>query len=46
MTHAVGHTFEQMIAVACKVCGGITELFPKLRFAFLEAGCGWLPYWI
>ena len=46
MTHAVGHTFEQMIAVACIICGGITELFPKLRFAFLEAGCGWLPYWI
>lgn len=46
MTHAVGHTFEQMIAVACIVCGGITELFPKLRFLFLEAGCGWLPYWI
>ena len=46
MTHAVGHTFEQMIAVACIICGGIAELFPKLRFAFLEAGCGWLPYWI
>jgi len=46
MTHAVGHTFEQMIAVACIICGGITELFPKVRFAFLEAGCGWLPYWI
>ncbi|HKZ79887.1 MAG TPA: amidohydrolase family protein [Pyrinomonadaceae bacterium] len=46
MTHAVGHTFEQMIAVACIVCGGVAELFPKLRFAFLEAGCGWLPYWM
>jgi predicted TIM-barrel fold metal-dependent hydrolase len=46
MTHAVGHPFEQMIAVACLVCGGIIEQFPKLRFAFLEAGCGWLPYWI
>jgi predicted TIM-barrel fold metal-dependent hydrolase len=46
MTHAIGHTFEQMLAVACIICGGITELFPKLRFAFLEAGCGWLPYWI
>jgi len=46
MTHAVGHPFEQMIALACLVCGGVIEQFPRLRFAFLEAGCGWLPYWI
>lgn len=46
MVHAIGHTFEQMIALATLVCGGIIELFPKLRFAFLEAGCGWLPYWL
>jgi predicted TIM-barrel fold metal-dependent hydrolase len=46
MAHAVGHPFEQMIALACLVCGGIIEQFPGLRFAFLEAGCGWLPYWI
>lgn len=46
MTHLVGHPFEQMIATACIVCGGILEMFPRLRFAFLEAGCGWLPYWL
>lgn len=46
MSHAVGHTFEQMTALACIVCGGVLEQFPRLRFAFLEAGCGWLPYWI
>jgi predicted TIM-barrel fold metal-dependent hydrolase len=46
MSHAVGHPFEQMIALACIVCGGIIEQFPSLRFAFLEAGCGWAPYWI
>ena len=46
MSHAVGHPFEQMIALACLVCGGVIEQFPRLRFAFLEAGCGWLPYWI
>ncbi|HKA19639.1 MAG TPA: amidohydrolase family protein [Blastocatellia bacterium] len=46
MTHALGHPFEQMIALACLVCGGIIEQFPGIRFAFLEAGCGWLPYWI
>jgi predicted TIM-barrel fold metal-dependent hydrolase len=46
MVHAVGHPFEQMIALACIVCGGVLEQFPNLRFAFLEAGCGWLPYWV
>jgi hypothetical protein len=44
MTHVFGHPFEQMIATACVICGGIVEQFPSLRFAFLEAGCGWLPY--
>jgi uncharacterized protein len=46
MAHAFGHTFEQMIALTCLICGGVIEQFPRLRFAFLEAGCGWLPYWI
>lgn len=46
MVHAVGHPFEQMIAFACVVCGGVLEEFPRLRFGFLEAGCGWLPYWL
>jgi predicted TIM-barrel fold metal-dependent hydrolase len=25
---------------------GVPERFPKLRFAFLEIGCTWLPYWL
>jgi predicted TIM-barrel fold metal-dependent hydrolase len=28
------------------VLEGIPERFPQLRLAFLEAGCGWAPYWI
>ena len=46
MTHVIGHPFEQMIALSCIICGGVVEQFPRLRFAFLEAGCGWLPYWM
>jgi predicted TIM-barrel fold metal-dependent hydrolase len=46
MVHAVGHPFEQMIAFASVVCGGLLDAFPALRFGFLEAGCGWLPYWL
>jgi uncharacterized protein len=24
----------------------VPEKFPKLRIAFLECGCGWVPYWM
>jgi hydroxymethylpyrimidine pyrophosphatase-like HAD family hydrolase len=24
---------------------GVPERFPNLRIAYLEAGCGWAPYW-
>ena len=44
--HATTHTFEQMIGVMCIVGGGILELYPKLKVAFLEAGAGWVPYWM
>lgn len=46
LTHAIGHPFEQMLALASLVCGGILEKFPRLRFGFLESGCGWAPYWM
>lgn len=43
-THALAHPFEQMIAALCVVAGGLLERFPRLKFAFMEAGCGWVPY--
>ena len=45
-THAMAHPFEQMIAVLCLVVGGLLERFPNLKVAFLEAGAGWVPYWM
>jgi predicted TIM-barrel fold metal-dependent hydrolase len=45
-THALAHPFEQMIAALCVVAGGLLEKFPRLKFAFMEAGCGWVPYWM
>lgn len=45
-THAMTHPFEQMIAVLCIVVGGIMEKFPGLKVAFMEAGAGWVPYWM
>lgn len=44
-THLVSHPFEQMIALACVTAGGVLDLFPKLSFAFMESGVGWVPYW-
>jgi predicted TIM-barrel fold metal-dependent hydrolase len=46
MVHAIGHPFEQMIAMASIVCGGVLDDHPTLRVGFLEAGCGWVPYWV
>ena len=46
MVHAVGHPFEQQIALASILCGGVPDAFPNLRIAFLEAGCGWAAYWV
>lgn len=45
-THAMTHPFEQMIGVLCIVVGGVLEKFPKLKVAFMEAGAGWVPYWM
>jgi uncharacterized protein len=45
-THLVAFPFEQMIATACIVCGGVLDRFPSLRIGFFEAGVGWLPYWL
>ncbi len=44
--HAVSHPFEQMVCATGIILGGIPELFPRLRIAYLEAGCGWVPYWM
>jgi predicted TIM-barrel fold metal-dependent hydrolase len=42
--HAACHPMEQMMAFISLFEGGVFERHPRLRFAFLEAGCGWLPY--
>lgn len=46
LAHACGFAFDTMLAMSTVICGGTLEKFPKLRVAFLEAACGWAPYWI
>jgi predicted TIM-barrel fold metal-dependent hydrolase len=44
--HAVSHTFEQMFACAQLIAEGVLDRHPSLRVVFLEAGGGWVPYWL
>jgi len=45
-SHIICHPLEQEMASMDVVCGGVLAKFPKLRVAFLEAGAGWLLYWL
>ncbi len=44
--HACSHPMEQMMALLDLIEAGVLERHPTLRVGFLEAGCGWLPYWL
>ncbi|MGH7895163.1 MAG: amidohydrolase family protein [Candidatus Binatia bacterium] len=44
--HCVSFPFDQMTAMTALVSGGVFDRHPKLRVAFLEAGVGWVPYFI
>ncbi|MBI3325267.1 MAG: amidohydrolase [Nitrospinae bacterium] len=46
IAHISTHSVEQMLACMDVIMGGVMERFPKLRFAFLEGQCGWLPFWL
>jgi predicted TIM-barrel fold metal-dependent hydrolase len=37
---------EQMMAYLSLIESGVMERHPDLRFAFLEAGCGWMVNWL
>ena len=44
--HICSHPMEQMVAAVSLIYGGVLERFPGLQVAFLEAGCGWVPFWL
>jgi uncharacterized protein len=46
ITHALSMPMGLAHALASVVCGGVLERFPTLRFAFLEGGVGWLPFFM
>ena len=44
--HTLSHPVSQMRQMTSMIFEGVPEKFPKLRLAFLEAGCTWGPYWM
>lgn len=44
--HAMTHPLGAMQAVYNFTVGGIWARFPGLRVGFMEAGVGWLPFWL
>lgn len=44
--HTMSHPVAQMAQMTSLVYQGVFEAFPRLRVAFLEAGCTWVPYWL
>ncbi len=44
--HTVVHPHEAQMAMVSMICGGVFERFPRLRCAYMEAGCGWVPSWL
>ncbi|MBL9009340.1 MAG: amidohydrolase [Myxococcales bacterium] len=44
--HVCSHPLEMMMAFLSLLEAGVFERHPRLRVAFLEAGCGFLPYWL
>jgi uncharacterized protein len=45
-SHIICHPLEQEMASMDIVCGGVLARHPRLRVAFLEAGSGWILYWL
>jgi predicted TIM-barrel fold metal-dependent hydrolase len=46
MQHICTHPLEQMCAAVALIYGGVLDRFPSLDVVFLEAGCGWVPFWL
>lgn len=44
--HTVVHPHEAQGALLSMIVHGVFERFPRLRCAYMEAGCGWLPSWL
>jgi predicted TIM-barrel fold metal-dependent hydrolase len=44
MFNTFGFPFANMLACGDMIFGGVMERFPKLKVAFLEGNCSWVPW--
>ncbi|TMP38471.1 amidohydrolase family protein [Pseudoalteromonas rubra] len=44
--HACSHPIELQMAFVSLLENGVFEKYPKLKFALLEGGGSWVPYWL
>jgi predicted TIM-barrel fold metal-dependent hydrolase len=44
--HMMSHPFEQQLALLALICGGVLERHLGLRVLLVEAGVGWVPWWL
>jgi predicted TIM-barrel fold metal-dependent hydrolase len=44
--HAVTHPLGGMLTVMNMTVGGVLTRFPHIRLGIMEAGVGWLPFWL
>ena len=44
LTHAFSFSLTLMMAIGSMTTGGVFQRFPRLRAAFLEGNCSWLPW--
>ena len=42
--HALEHPVPLFIQLTDMIFGGVFDDFPKLKVAYLEGGCGWVPF--
>jgi predicted TIM-barrel fold metal-dependent hydrolase len=44
LTHAFSFPLTLMMTIGCMTVGGVLQRFPRLKAAFLEGNCSWLPW--
>lgn len=43
LDNSLGFLYEGTLAITSFITGGVLDLFPRLRIALMETGCGYLP---
>ncbi len=43
--HTTAFVFEPMIALMHMIGEGVFDRYPKLKVAYVEGACGWVPFW-